>query len=448
MKNNNHIQILKPFLMVFALMALFSSCKEDEPELADPPVAADANFTYTPSAQTDNILEFRASNQNIQAFWDLGNGSFVEGVTAVGVYPAAGIYTVTLTIFNQGGSTSSVQDVVIENDDPGLLDNPIFDLLTGGTSGPGSKSWVIDSLTPGHFGVGPNPSPNGDFPAYYAAAALEKSGSGMYNDVYTFTLQGFQFDMVTNGDIYLNTAQLSDWPDAFKSDVGDYTSPFPDQIGKAWTYSEGEDTLISISADAFIGYFTGVRTYKIVTIEENLLFLRMEDSQDAALAWYLRLIPEGYIPDPNETPLYNLPLDFETVEPEVNAFGGSTVAYINNPDPSGINTSSRVMETVHGFETFAGFSVNMENPLDFSTDNTISIKVWAPSTGVFRLKLEEQSNPGSFAELDVDVTAANSWQQLTFDFTGAANTFDRITMFPGWNVANAGTFYLDDISQP
>ena len=126
MKSNKHIHILKPFLMVFALMALFSSCKEDEPELADPPVAADANFTYTPSTQTDNILEFRASNQNIQAFWDLGNGNFAEGITAVGVYPAAGIYTVTLTIFNQGGSTSSVQDIVIENDDPGLLDNPIL----------------------------------------------------------------------------------------------------------------------------------------------------------------------------------------------------------------------------------------------------------------------------------------------------------------------------------
>lgn len=448
MKSNKYIEIRKPLLFIFAFIALLSSCKEEEPELADPPTSADAAFTFAPSSQTDNILEFRASNQNVQAFWDLGNGGSAEGSTAVGVYPNAGTYTVTLTIFNQGGSITSTQDVVIENDDPTLLDNPIFDLLTGGADGPGSKSWVIDSTTAGHFGVGPNPSPNGDFPAFYAATPLEKSGSGMYDDVYTFTLQGFQFDMVTNGDIYLNAGQVGDWPDAFDSGVGDFTSPFPDQLGDAWTYTEGPDTLISIVGDAFIGYFTGVRTYKIVTIEENLLFLRMEDSADGALAWYLRLIPEGFDPGNTEAPEYSLPLDFESEEPEANTFGNSTVAYIDNPDASGINTSSGVLETVHGNEPWAGFFFNMESTFDFSSDNTITLKVWASSTGTFRIKLEEQSNTESFIEVDAEVTETNTWQELTFDFSGAADTYDRLVLFPGWDVPNAGTFYLDDITQP
>lgn len=435
--------------MVFALMALFSSCKEDEPELANPPTAADVSFTFTPSSQTDNILEFRASNQNVQAFWDLGNGSSAEGPEAVGIYPNAGTYTVTLTIFNQGGSISSSQDVIIENDDPTLLDNPLFDLLTGGADGPGSKSWVIDSTNAGHFGVGPNPSsPSGDIPEYYAAGPLEKSGSGMYSDVYTFTLQGFQFDMVTNGLIYLNPEHTGDWPEAFENEAaGDYSSPFPDQLGDAWTLSEGEDTTISIIGDSFIGYYTGVRTYKIVTIEENLLFLRAEDSQSPGLAWYFRLIPEGYDPGTVDEPEYNLPLDFETEEPEMTVFGNSTVTYVDNPDPSGINTSSRVLETVHGNEPWAGFFVNLENPLDFSTENTITLKVWAPVIGTFRLKLEEQSNTSNFVEVDMEVTESNTWQEVSFDFSGSEPVFDRIVFFPGWDVPNAGTFYLDDVTQ-
>jgi len=434
--------------MVFTFIALLSSCKKDEPELAAPPTAADAVFTYTPSAQTDNILEFRASNQNVQAFWDLGNSSSAEGSNVLGIYPLAGTYTVTLTIYNQGGSTSSTQEIVIENDDPGLLDNPIFDLLTGGPDGPGSKSWVIDSANAGHFGVGPNPSQNGDFPEFYAAGPLEKSGSGMYDDVYTFTLTGFQFDMATNGFIYLNTAHTGDWPQAFESAVGDFTSPFPDQLGDSWTYTEGADTLISIVGEAFIGYYTGVRTYKIVTIEENLLFLRVEDSQNAALAWYLRLIPEGYDPGTTEGPEYSLPLDFESEEPEMTTFGNSTVAYIGNPDQSGINTSATVLETVHGNEPWAGFFINMEEAFDFSSDNTITLKVWAPVTGPFRMKLEEQANANSFVEVDAEVTQANTWQEISFDFSGSPATFDRLVMFPGWNVPNAGTFYLDDIRQP
>ena len=47
----------------------------------------------------------------------------------------------------------------------------------------------------------------------------------------------------------------------------------------------------------------------------------------------------------------------------------------------------------------------------------------------------------------MEVTTANAWEELTFDMTGTALVFDRIVMFPGWDVADAGTFYLDDIIQ-
>lgn len=432
------------------LSLIFSSCKKDEPSLGEPPSSSDAAFTYSPSADNPNIIEFKANNTSLTAQWDFGNGTTGEGSEVSATYPNAGTYTVKLTVFNSGGSASSSQDITIAQDDPSLLNNPLYTLLTGGPDGPGSKTWVIDSTRAGHFGVGPNPSQAGNFPEWYAATALEKTTSGMYDDKYVFSLSGFGFDMITNGSVYINAAHTGDWPNAVATNVNDYKSPFPDQMGETWNLVEGNDTTISVSGDAFLAYYTGVQTYQIINIEENELFLRFEDTQDPGLAWYIRLIPEGYVPggggDP-VVPKYSLPLDFETVQPDMTTFGNSTVAYIANPDPSGINTSANVLETVHGNETWAGFFVNLEDPLDFSVDNNIKLKVWAPITGDFRLKLEEQGNTNNFVEVDVTVNTANTWQELTFDMTGVPADFDRIVFFPGWNVANAGTFYLDDVVQ-
>ena len=56
-------------------------------------------------------------------------------------------------------------------------------------------------------------------------------------------------------------------------------------------------------------------------------------------------------------------------------------------------------------------------------------------------------DPNSFVEVDVMVTTANSWVEITFDMTGTPTSFDRMVLFPGWGVANAVTFYIDDILQ-
>ncbi len=437
--------------MIVGLFFILSSCKKDEPTLGDPPSAADAAFTYSESSTSANIIEFTASNSGLTAQWDLGNGASATGTTVNGIYPYAGTYTVVLTVFNSGGSANSTQDIVIAQDDPTLIENPLYDLITGGADGPGYKSWAIDSVVGGHFGVGPNPSgAAGDYPEWYDASALEKSGSGMYNDLYTFHLQNFVFDMITNGDVYVNSAIAGSPPftDTSASSVGDFTAQYPNLLGETWILTEGEDTTISLSGDAMIAYWTGVQTYKIVLIEENKMILRWEDASNEGLAWYATLVPEGYVSNPDPpAPSYSLPLDFEVIYPEFTTFGNSSATIIANPDANGINTSSMVLETVHGNETWAGLFVNLENNLDFSTQTSIKLKVWAPETGVFRLKLESQADPNSFVELDVNISTAMAWEEITFDMTGTPTSFDRLVIFPGWNIADAGTFYIDDIKQ-
>jgi len=98
-------------------------------------------------------------------------------------------------------------------------------------------------------------------------------------------------------------------------------------------------------------------------------------------------------------------------------------------------------------EPWAGFFINMEEAFDFSSENTITLQVWAPITEPFRIKLEEQANTSSFVEIDTEIFQANTWQEISFDFSGSPAAFDRLVMFPGWNVPNAKTFHLDDITR-
>ena len=445
---------------VTTLVLLVSfGCKKDAPELGDPPTEADAAFTYAEASRSKNIIEFTASNSDVIAVWDFGNGTQGTGSKATGIYPNKGTYTVVLTIFSRGGSAISTQDIVIENDDLSLLSSPIFDFLTGGLDNGGVKTWVIDSNLSGHFGVGPNPSGSaGNFPEYYEAGENEKAGGGMYDDKYTFSMDAFRFDMVTNGDVYINSAQAGNFNGSYEASVGDYTAPFDDQIGESWTVSTDGDTTITFSGSSFIGYYTGIHTYKVLAIGENELFLRYEDSEAPDLAWYIRLVPEGYDSGggggggggggTTDTIGYTLPIDFESSEPEFTAFGNSTVAYIDNPDTSGINPSSRVLETVHGDQTWAGLFVDLKGKFDFSTATNLEVKVWAPITGDFRIKIENSDNDEEFVEKDFTISTANEWVQISIDFSDAnPDIYDLFVVFPGWDVANAGTFYLDDFEQ-
>ena len=454
----NRINILSSATILILLISL--GCKKDAPELGDPPTDADAAFTFEASAQSDNIIEFTTSNPDVIAVWDFGNGTKGQGTKAKGSYPSKGTYTVMLTIFSRGGSAMSTQDIVIAEDDLSLLSSPIFDFLTGGLDNGGVKTWVIDSNLAGHFGVGPNPAgAAGNFPEYYEAGENEKAGGGMYDDKYRFSLDAFTFDMITHGDVYINSAQAGNFAGSYEASVGDYTSPLDDQLGETWTISTEGDTTITFSGSSFVGFYAGVHTYQIINIGENELFLRYEDSEAADLAWYLRLVPEGYDSggcgggggggDTTDTTVgYALPIDFENDEPEFTSFGNSTIAYLDNPDVSGINTSARVLETVHGNETWAGIFVDLEDKLDFSTATNIEVKVWAPDTGDFRIKLENQANTAEFVEKDFSVSTANEWVLVSIDFSdAAADTYDRLVVFPGWDVPNAGTFHLDDFEQ-
>ena len=277
-------------LFVFATAAL-SSCKKVRPELGEPPSQQDAAFVATPSDSNANIIELTANNQNLGCRWDFGNGMKGEGPSVSAIYPYAGTYTITLTVFNKGGSRSSTQQVVIAQTDLTLLDNPFYNKLTGGANGPGYKTWVIDSMISGHFGVGPDPeSPLGATPEWWAAGSNEKPGCGLYNDKYVFHLNAFKFDMVTNGDVYLHNSLAASFPGSFQN-LGDFTAPYANQMDKSWNLVEGPENTITLSNGAFIGFYTGVSTYRILELTDTTMYLQY-GHHAGGLNWYLKLKAE------------------------------------------------------------------------------------------------------------------------------------------------------------
>ena len=50
-----------------AMLVFTTSCKKEDPQLGQPPTAADAAFTYQASATNDNIIEFIDRTNQLKA---------------------------------------------------------------------------------------------------------------------------------------------------------------------------------------------------------------------------------------------------------------------------------------------------------------------------------------------------------------------------------------------
>jgi hypothetical protein len=151
----------------------------------------------------------------------------------------------------------------------------------------------------------------------------------------------------------------------------------------------------------------------------------------------------------------NLPLNFESNSLTYNFtnFNGGNASVINNPDKSGINTSSKVGKMVKGpGEPWGGAWIGLTNPIDFSSSKTFKVKVWSPRAGAkLLLKVENQNDGGISFEREVSTTVANGWEELTFDFNAinTANSYQKIVLIFDLGTVGDGssnfTFYFDDI---
>ncbi|MEE4198394.1 MAG: PKD domain-containing protein [Bacteroidales bacterium] len=151
----------------------------------------------------------------------------------------------------------------------------------------------------------------------------------------------------------------------------------------------------------------------------------------------------------------SLPLDFESsvIDYAWTDFDGGEVTIIDNPQSSGINTSSKVAQMVKNTgQTWGGSWIALDAPIDFSTNKTFKMKVYSPRVDAkVLLKVENLTDGGINHEVEVSTTTANEWEELTFDYSGIDDTkeYQKIVLIFDNGTAGDGsanfTWLFDDI---
>ncbi|MCR5351365.1 MAG: PKD domain-containing protein [Bacteroidales bacterium] len=302
-------KIFKLFLLAGTAATLLFSCRPmdlDVHQLGEVPSEDQLSFTSAPSSASANILEFtNTSSVKGVALWDLGNGTTVKGDKVSATYPFKGDYTVTMSLYTTGGSATISQVVTVAADDYGLLDTPGFNALTGGAKAAEGKTWVFARYTEGHFGVGDvNAAPEANGPAWWKCPVDGKAACSLYENKFTFIQKGTKFIWENQGNIYTNESGMNHLgtPGTPNATAGDFDVPYTPAEGLTFTLDEAAGVL-SLSGDAFLGFYTGASEYNIITLNEHLLYVWCRSAAEPGNAWYFMFVPEDELVEPQPEPV-------------------------------------------------------------------------------------------------------------------------------------------------
>ncbi|MGB5237691.1 MAG: hypothetical protein WBN59_08670, partial [Flavobacteriaceae bacterium] len=161
-------------------------------------------------------------------------------------------------------------------------------------------------------------------------------------------------------------------------------------------------------------------------------------------------------------PATSFPITFENNETLSGVFEagqGVTGSPISNPDPSGINPSATVYEfnKANGAAWYSGLFHIFPQNIDLNSTQQFTFKIWSPKAGInVRMTLEKEGGGGGpTVTLDQTLTTANTWVELTYDFSSLVNVsdaYDKFVIFPdfddsGQPPGDGSVYYLDDIVQ-
>ena len=293
--------ILKTGVILTMASLLLWSCEPqefDERELGKAPQEDEVGFTITQDSKDEfkYIFEDTSSVEGVIA-WNIAGTKKTDDTLVTQRFPLPGEHEIKLTLATQGGSVSTMKVLETEETDYEFLESEELKLISGGVDALDGKTWVLDSLSAGHLGVGPLGTVGLE---WWSAGPLAKQGTGvLYDDRMTFKLVGFDFIYENHGESYVKDYRSDDpaYSNPEQRDV-DYKVDF-DPPEASWSLEEGENGTwyLSLSADApiFPIFFVGAvnNRYKVLTLEENKLELVTEGGDGSA--WHYKFIPEGYV---------------------------------------------------------------------------------------------------------------------------------------------------------
>ena len=299
--------------LFLASLLILSGCSEPEYDLG--PLSAPTNITVETelvgqtedapygdgsgeviiTVTADNAIAYKidygtTSGLNLVPF----NGQTTRKYTKTGI----NTYTLTIVAYGPGGTATNItQDVTVES-----VFTPDLEIVSALT-GDGSKTWVVDKASAGHFGVGPWSDSSG-WPEWWSAAVNEKVGVAdcFYSATFTFVqVSDTEFTLVveTPDGAFTKTGDLTTLPGIPDSGAeGCYaysggSSEFsfaPSSTGIPASNPSTKTSIILAGNDTFIGYGAVQKEYEILEVSEDVLYLRVQGTETGN-AWYIRLVP-------------------------------------------------------------------------------------------------------------------------------------------------------------
>lgn len=252
-------------------------------------------------------------------------------------------------------------------------------------------------------------------------------------------VNGYTYNFFTVGDEVTATFELLDEVEGL---VGFYQTLNPDFAETGPVFPEPGTQIVS---ETFSGFSPGDE------FKMRIKFSYAGDFSTGDTLTYIVGDNCGFEPpEPLELPIT---FENEAVDYAFENFAGGVSSVIPNPDQSGENTSATVAQMVKETgEVFGGSVLELDEPIDFSTNKLFQMKVWSPRVGArVLLKVENAGNPGIFFEKEDTSTVANQWETLSFDYNGIneINEYSRIVLIWDLGVVGDGspnfTFFYDDI---
>ena len=301
---------MKKIKYVFvALLLVALSCEEDNS--SDTEALSNLTASYEVAADDSGAVTITANAQGADSYiFDFGDGTTGESLTGniVKIYDMAGEnnYTVAITANGPNGTTlTETLQVSVTLPESELDPNAeLTAILTNG----GSKTWFLAASQPGHLGLSPaREGIDGDwwYPTWYAAQAFEKCGADISDcfcdDELTFSVDesGVVTYVLNNkGQTFFNVGHKDVVGGAAEEDACydfDTTgSKIVNLSSVSGNVPEAETTGVQMdfSDGGFMSYYVGSSTYEILTLNEDLLYVRTYDSENPDLAWYLRFTSE------------------------------------------------------------------------------------------------------------------------------------------------------------
>jgi len=297
---------IKYILGIFLTLAIMTGCQEDDLTIGDlvAPTNIEISVTYLDDTNGDGVAEetaapglgsgvvkLSATASNASSFHYViqnvtqlqTNGALEHTFTTLG----NNTYAVTVIAYGTGGISTSK---TIEVQALALYEAPadLKEMLHANSS----RTWKIASDSPKHFGLGPV---NGSIQAeWYGAGPGEKAHTGMYDDRYTFNVDGtFTHDVGPDGTVFGREVLINELGgsggEAEGADVIQYVL---DSYTENWTLTApGGAETISLTGTAFMGYYIGGdHKYRIHMRSANEMVLTSTDG-NGSFNWWFTLIP-------------------------------------------------------------------------------------------------------------------------------------------------------------